>query len=44
MSRIIRMLVSVVAVGSIAVHGTTGPTAARETGHDSVQADPHWCC
>jgi hypothetical protein len=44
MSRIIRALVSAVAVGSIAVLGVAGPTAAPGSGHDSVQADPHWCC
>jgi hypothetical protein len=44
MSRIIRMLVSVVAVGSIAALGAAGPTTAQGSGHDSVQADPHWCC
>jgi len=44
MSRVIRVLVSVVAVGSIATLGVATPTAAGVTGHDSVQADPHWCC
>ncbi len=44
MSRIIRIVVGVVAMGSIGALGVVAPATAPGSSHDSVQADPHWCC